>query len=135
MQPCCMRNHALSPAVSPSPAASPCHDPVLVPGPCGRGFLLQPGPGTGLMQCVVTRQRTGAKLFPEYTLHLEACSAFLLAARKRKKSASTHYLLSSDSQARRAASSFPGRVPGTPGNMPCRVRALLLRFIWLLWQD
>lgn len=58
------------------------------------------------MQCVVTRQRTGAKLFPEYTLHLEACSRFLLAARKRKKSASTHYLLSSDSQARQARSEF-----------------------------
>lgn len=66
-----------------------------------RAFLLQPGPGTGPIQCVVTRQRRGAKLFPEYTMHLEVCHRFLLAARKRKKSASTHYLLSSDSRARR----------------------------------
>ena len=61
--------------------------------------MMQPGPGTGPMQCILTRQRHGTKLFPEYTLHLEVCKRFLLAARKRKKSASTHYLLSSDSQA------------------------------------
>jgi len=64
---------------------------------------MQPGPGTGPIQCVLTRARRGAKLFPEYALHLELGGRFLLAARKRRKSAGAHYLLSRDGQARARA--------------------------------
>ncbi|KAK9838369.1 hypothetical protein WJX81_007666 [Elliptochloris bilobata] len=89
-------------------AASPA---VVIEDADLRAFLMQPGPGTGPIQCVLTRERRGAKLFPEYALHLEVGRRFLLAARKRKKSASAHYLLSSDSQdLSRGGGSFCGKV-------------------------
>lgn len=81
---------------------------------------MQPGPGTGPIQCVLTRARRGAKLFPEYALHLELGGRFLLAARKRRKSAGAHYLLSRDGQARARAAG--GRRP--PSVSACPVRCL-----------
>ncbi len=91
-----------------------------------RAFLMQPGPGTGPIQCVLTRARRGAKLFPEYALHLELGGRFLLAARKRRKSAGAHYLLSRNGQARArhgrvaspSASAYPLHgVPGDPRHL------------------
>lgn len=62
------------------------------------GWLRTPAPAGEMLQCVVTRDRSGFDLlFPQYRCYLQTPEGdrFLMAARKRKKSNSNNYVISS----------------------------------------
>ncbi|GLC37771.1 hypothetical protein PLESTB_001475100 [Pleodorina starrii] len=74
-------------------------------------FLMQPGPKTGPVQCVIVRDRGPAKMYPRYSLFLEEGRKFLLSARKRKKQTTSNYVISLNiDDLSRESGSFFGKV-------------------------
>lgn len=84
----------ISPVYDPQPVREPSFDVASIAPPEMKRFLHDPTPKhAGMIECRITRDRTGLKLFPKYKLETES-GVFLMAAQKENHNKTSNYTLS-----------------------------------------